>query len=125
MGGEVARPCIFTSPENREEKGVYASTSERKLFGLKERIGRLGLRVSRLKGLRGGSSIPGDEANRGDMEKAEPLSETSEGAPSTDSALEASDTAGEGRGPSGPFRQGKPEDEMLRGRSKGLAKDRG
>jgi len=104
---------------------VYASTSERKLFGLKERIGRLGLRVSRLKELRGGSSMPGEEANRGDMENAEPLSETSEGAPSTDSALDASETAGEGRGPSGPCRQDKPEDEMLRGRSKGLANDRG
>jgi hypothetical protein len=125
MRGEVAaRLCSFASPENREEK-VYASASDKKLFGLKQRVGRLGLRVSRLTGLRGGSSIPGEEAKRGDIENAEPLSETSEGAPSTDSALEASEAAGEGRGPSGLFRHGKPEGVMLRGRPKGLANDSG
>ncbi len=77
------------------------STSEKKALGLKEIVGKLGLRLSRLKWFRGGSSIPGEEARRGDIEKAEPLSETSDGAPSTDSALDPSETAGEGRGPSG------------------------
>jgi hypothetical protein len=101
------------------------STSEKKLFCLKERVGKLGLRLSRLKGFRGGSSIPGEEARRGDIEKAEPLSETSDGAPSTDSALEPSETAGEGRGPSGPCRHGNPEGVRLRGVPRGLAKDNG
>jgi hypothetical protein len=101
------------------------STSEKKEFGLKESVGKLGLRLSRLKGFRGGSSIPGEEARRGDIENAEPLSDTSEGAPSTDSAREPSETAGEGRGPSGPCRQGKPEGVRSRGRPRGLANDRG
>ena len=50
---------------------------------------------------RGGSSVPGDVARRGETENAEPLSETRDGAQSTDSALEASeasDTDGEGSG---------------------------
>lgn len=79
---------------------MYASGSEKYELGLNEMVGRLGLRESRWKGFRGGSSIPGEEAKRGDIEKADPLSETREGAPSTDSALEASDAAGEGSGPS-------------------------
>jgi hypothetical protein len=91
---------MLASVEYREE--LYVSTSEKKLFCLKGRVGKLGLRSSRPKGFRGGSSIPGEEARRGDIEKAEPLSETSDGAPSTDSALEPSETAGEGRGPSRP-----------------------
>ena len=104
---------------------MNTSASEKKLFGLNERVGKLGLRLSRWKGFRGGSSIPGEEAKRGDIEKADPLSETSEGAPSTDSALDPSETAGEGRGPSGPCRHGKPDGVRLRGRPRGLANDSG
>ena len=52
--------------------------------------------------MRGGSSKPGDCARRGETEKAELTSEMSEGAPSIDSALEASDTAGDGSGRSIP-----------------------
>ena len=48
---------------------------------------------------RGGSSSVGEAATRGEMEKADPLSEINEGAPpSTDSALEVSDIDGEGSG---------------------------
>jgi len=65
------------------------------------REGRLGLLPSGGKDeVRGGSSMPGDIASRGEMEKAELLSEMRDGAPSTDSARDASETAGEGRGPS-------------------------
>jgi len=88
-------------------------------------VGKLGRRLSRLNRLRGGSLIPGEEARRGDIEKAELLSETSEGVPSTDSALEALETAGEGRGPSGLCREGKPEGVRLKGRLRGLANDSG
>jgi hypothetical protein len=98
MCGEVAvKLWSFVSLENREEE-LYTSASEKKLFGL---------------------------AKRGDIEKADPLSETSEGAPSTDSALDPSETAGEGRGPSGPCRQGKPEGVRSSGRPRGLANDSG
>lgn len=56
--------------------------------------------MSRGKVFRGGSSIAGDVARRGEIEKVEPLSEIRDGAPSTDSALDASDTDGDGRGAS-------------------------
>ena len=49
--------------------------------------------------LRGGSSIAGEVAKRGEP-AYEPLSEMREGAPSKDSARDASDTDGEGRGAS-------------------------
>jgi hypothetical protein len=70
-----------------------------KVFGAKFSPGRLGrlvfLEQPRL--VRGGSSILGDVATRGEVEKVDPESDTSEGAPSTDSALEASDVEGDGR----------------------------
>lgn len=69
-------------------------------MGLNCKIGRLGLLESRAKELRGGSSIAGDVAKRGEIENVEPLSEIRDGAPSTDSALEASDTDGDGSGAS-------------------------
>lgn len=46
---------------------------------------------------RGGSSSDGEDATRGEMEKLEPVSEIKEGAPSNDSARDASDTEGDGR----------------------------
>jgi hypothetical protein len=46
----------------------------------------------------GGSSRDGDDATRGEMEKLEPVSDISDGAPSYESAREASDTDGDGRG---------------------------
>jgi hypothetical protein len=103
---------------------------ERKLFGLKERVGRLGLWVSRLKELRGGSSILGEDdkggADKGrDSEKAELLSETSEGALSTESALEASEIAGEGREPEALNLGGKPGDVVLRRGPESPARDSG
>jgi hypothetical protein len=52
--------------------------------------------------MRGGSSRLGDAASRGEMEDADELSEMRDGAPSTDSALDPSDAAGEGRGASNP-----------------------
>jgi len=60
---------------------------------------------------RGGSSMPGDVARRGETENAEPLSETRDGAQSTDSALEASDTDGEGSGLSRLCRDAKFKEE--------------
>jgi hypothetical protein len=78
------------------------SCSNRKLLGLKDRFGKLGLLALPENELRGGSSMLGEVANRGEMENAEELSETRDGAPSTDSALEPSDAAGEGSGPSKP-----------------------
>ncbi len=48
----------------------------------------------------------GEAPSLGETEKAEPLSETSDGAPSTLSALDPSETAGEGSGLSGPFLTG-------------------
>lgn len=63
-------------------------------------MGRLGRLVSREKEFRGGSSIAGDVAKRGEIENVEPLSEIRDGAPSTDSALDASDTDGDGSGAS-------------------------
>jgi hypothetical protein len=63
-------------------------------------MGRLGRLVSRVKEFRGGSSIAGDVAKRGEIENVEPLSEIRDGAPSTDSALDASDTDGDGSGAS-------------------------
>jgi hypothetical protein len=56
--------------------------------------------------------MPGDVARRGDTEKREPLSETRDGAPSTDSALDASDTDGEG---SGECLEEYAADEIVRG----------
>jgi hypothetical protein len=44
--------------------------------------------------------MAGEVAKRGEIEKAEPWSEIRDGAPSTDSALEVSDTDGEGSGAS-------------------------
>lgn len=46
---------------------------------------------------RGGSSREGEDATLGEMEKFEQVSEIKEGAPSSDSARDASDTDGEGR----------------------------
>ena len=46
----------------------------------------------------------GEVVSLGDTEKAEPLSETRDGAPSTLSALDASEEAGEGREQSLPRR---------------------
>lgn len=40
----------------------------------------------------------GDGATRGEIEKDEPVSETRDGAPSIESALETSETEGDGRG---------------------------
>jgi hypothetical protein len=86
---------------NREEKAyAWVSASDRKVFGGKWSIAMLGLLLSFLANpLRGGSST-GEVVKRGDTEKVDPQSETSDGGPSTDSALETSETAGEGRGPS-------------------------
>lgn len=104
--------------------------SERKMCGLKESIGRLGLRVLRLKRLRGGSSILGDNdkygAGRGgDREEVELLSEISKGAPSTESPLEASEIAGEVRELAALGRGGKPEDVLLRRGPGSPARDSG
>ena len=86
--------------------------------------GRLGLLVS-LKEPRGGSSSEGEAANRGETEKVVPLSETRDGAPSIDSAREASETDGDGSGISVPRWDEKPDEEIARGRvSAGLAKER-
>jgi hypothetical protein len=87
-------------------------------------VGRLGRRVSgRAKGPRGGSSFVGEYPNRGETENAVPLSETSDGAPSIDSALEASDTEGDGSGGS-LARRGGNVDEIVSGRfSAGRAND--
>ena len=77
------------------------SDSVKKLFGLNGRVGRLGLLLSEAKELvKGGSSIPGDAASLGEMEKEELLSEIRDGAPSTDSALDISEVVGDGRAPS-------------------------
>jgi hypothetical protein len=46
----------------------------------------------------------GDFASRGDIEKWELLSEMSDGAPSTDSARDPSETAGDGSAPSPTLR---------------------
>lgn len=61
--------------------------------------GRDGLRASRRLNERGGSSSEGEDATLGEMEKLDPVSEIKEGAPSSDSALDASDTEGDGREP--------------------------
>lgn len=53
---------------------------------------------------RGGSAMLGEVANRGEMENADELSDISDGAPSTDSALDPSEAAGDGSGPSKPYR---------------------
>ncbi len=87
------------------QRGVYIckwlSVSDRKLLSLKGREERLDLLPSGGKDEgRGGSSMPGDIPSRGEMEKAELASEMRDGAPSTDSVLDASETVGEGRGPS-------------------------
>lgn len=67
------------------------------MLGLNCNWGSDGLRASRRsKEDRGGSSSDGDEATRGEMEKLEPVSEIRDGAPSYDSALDASDTEGDG-----------------------------
>lgn len=97
---------------------VYAwlSPSERKaLVDLNGMMGRLGRLLSRENECRGGSSRHGDCAKRGDTEKAELASEISEGAPSIDSALEASETAGDGSGPSMPILEGKLVEVMDNG----------
>jgi len=61
-------------------------------------IGRLGLRDSApLMPTRGGSSMLGEGAALGEMEKVDPESEIRDGAPSIESALEPSDAHGEGR----------------------------
>lgn len=78
-----------------------ASISFWKLFCLlKYSIGRLGLLLSGRADPRGGNSMAGEWASRGDTENRLPLSEISEGAPSKDSALEASETEGDGSGAS-------------------------
>lgn len=78
--------------------------------------GKLGRLRSREKEFRGGKSSVGDCARRGDTEKEELASEMSEGAPpSTDSALEASETAGDGSGPSMTILDGKLVDVMDKG----------
>ena len=95
-------------------------------MGLNCNIGRLGLLVSRAKEFKGGSSIAGEVAKRGEIENVEPWSEIRDGAPSTDSALDASDTDGEGSGASLVGRDTHDEDVIGRGRfSAGLAKERG
>ncbi len=93
-------------------------------MSLNGREGRLGLLPSEGKDdVRGGSSIPGDTASRGEVEKAELLSEIRDGAPSTDSALDASETAGEGSGPSKCCRNWL-DDVIVRGfGTTGLVKD--
>jgi len=67
--------------------------------------------------------MAGEWANRGETENAVPLSDTSEGAPSYDSALDASDTDGEGRGVSLLRREGKEELMVKERVSAGLAKE--
>lgn len=66
-------------------------------------MGRLPRLVSWPKALSGGSSMLGEVARRGEAENAEPVSETRDGAPSTLSALDPSETAGDGSGPSNPL----------------------
>lgn len=98
----------------------------RKPLGLKCSMGRLGRLASRANECRGGSSIAGEVAKRGEIENVEPWSEMRDGAPSTDSALETSDTEGEGSGASVCGRDAYEEDMMDCGRfSVGLAKDSG
>lgn len=68
------------------------------MLGLKS-CARDGLRASRRSNdERGGSSREGEDATLGEMEKLEPVSEIKDGAPSIDSARDASDTEGDGRG---------------------------
>jgi hypothetical protein len=68
-----------------------------KIFELICSTGRLGrLEVEYSTPFRGGSSIPGDGKALGEMERVELESETSEGATSSESALETSDVEGDG-----------------------------
>lgn len=60
----------------------------------------LGRRLSALVPMSGGSSMQGDSATLGDVEKLEHESEISDGARSTESATDASDTAGDVKGAS-------------------------
>lgn len=80
------------------EKGFpCASASEMKVLDPTHRVGRLGLRESDGSPPRGGSSIVGENTALGEVEKVEaPESETSDGAPSKESALEASEVEGDG-----------------------------
>lgn len=90
-------------------------------LGLNCSIGRLGrLPSGRAKDTSGGSSTVGDRPSRGETENAEPLSEMRDGAPSTDSALEVSETDGDGRGVS-LSRRDEKVDLMVREFSAGLA----
>jgi hypothetical protein len=64
-------------------------------------MGKLGLRLSARVPISGGSSMDGDAGILGDTEKEEAESETSDGAPSAESAREVSDASdGDGRGAS-------------------------
>jgi len=67
----------------------------------------------------------GEVVNLGDTENAEPLSETSDGAPSTLSALDPSETAGEGSASLTPRLEGKSVGVRVSAReAAGLGKDR-
>lgn len=63
------------------------------------KLGRLHVSTEPTK-VRGGNSIFGDAAIRGELEKAEPVSDTSDGVPSSESDLDASEADGEGSGAS-------------------------
>jgi len=65
------------------------------LIGSTGRLGRLEAEYSMQ--FSGGSSMPGDGKALGEMDKVDPESETSDGAASIESALEASDVEGDGR----------------------------
>jgi len=76
------------------------------------KAGRLGRRRWTGSFIRGGSSKDGDGAKRGETEKFEPLSETSDGGPSSEPALDISDAAGDGRESPEGRRKGEYEGDM-------------
>jgi len=73
------------------------SASDRK-FCLNCSTGRLGLPSGGGSELRGGTLLVGDCPSRGETENTVLLSETRDGGPSIDFALEAADTDGDGSG---------------------------
>lgn len=60
--------------------------------------------------------MAGEVATRGEIENIEPVSDTSDGAPSTDSARETSEDDGEGSGVSKARLEGEKVDMIMSGR---------
>lgn len=91
--------CFPSLWKRAENAWALLSASETKMVPLPANCspGRLGLRLCVLGPIIGGNSNTGDGAKRGDTENDEPLSDTSDGAPSREPARDISDAAGEGR----------------------------